>query len=224
MAHLTDYQTVTDCRSIICSGRLPCRDAVTLFRKLYEGYPPTDIRLLEYAVENAPAALPLVVRVLSHVSDGTRLLTPLLSLYYNAKERRLVAQIALFLSRIYHNSEWAAEALRHPESRVRANVLEGLRTWNHDLSLSRRATCDPNHRVAVNACLNLFHGGDPRGRHMLEGFLKDRRNEFRTAACWGLGTIAAPEDGPIFEALLSDEHPAVRSHAARVLRRVKAAA
>ena len=57
----------SDCRPIICSGQVPYRDAVELFRRLYESYPPTDKRLLEYAADRAPTSLPMVLRVLAQV-------------------------------------------------------------------------------------------------------------------------------------------------------------
>jgi HEAT repeat protein len=224
VSHPAVYQTITDCRPVICSGRMLFRDAVEIFRALYTNYPRTDIRLLEYAVQNAPGTLPLVVRVLSAVSDGSRLLEPLRSLYDRCEDRRLRAQVALFLARNIRDRNWIHEALRDADARVRANIIEGMREWNNDTELLRSMTHDPNHRVACNACLSLAALGDPLGRKRLEARLKDNRVAFRTAACWALGTISTSDDIILFERMLQDPEPAVQSHARRALRRLQEAA
>lgn len=221
MSRGDEYQTITDCRPVICSGRMLFRDAVELFRSLYANYPRTDIRLLEYAIEYAPATLPLVVRVLSAVSDGSRLLPPLLSLYSECRDSRLRAQLALFIARNHRDLTWIAEALRDSNPRVRANAIEGMRAWNTDPALLREALHDRHHRVACNACLSLIHLGHPQGRRMLELLLKDTRVSFRTAACWALGTIATTDDTPLLQAMLKDPELAVQAHARRALRKLQ---
>jgi HEAT repeat protein len=221
MPQVDQYQTVTDCRPVICSGRMLFRDAVEVFRGLYMNYPRTDIRLLEYAVENAPSTLPLVVRVLAAVSDGSRILQPLLSLYEDCSNASLRAQLALYLSRNHRNRAWIAAAVMDGHPRVRANSIEGMRDWNTDTELLCRLAHDRHHRVACNACLSLAAAGHPEGRRKLESFLADSRVEFRTAACWALGTLATAEDVSLFESLLKDPAPSVQAHARRVLRKLR---
>jgi hypothetical protein len=222
MSSADPYQTITDCRPVICSGRMLFRDAVELFRSLYANYPRTDIRLLEYAVQNAPATLPLVIRVLSAVSDGSRILQPLLSLYEDCADPRVRAQLALYLSRNHRGTAWISTALADGNPRVRANTIEGMRCWNTDTELLCRMVHDRHHRVACNACLSLAALGHPHGRRTLESFLGDSRTEFRIAACWALGTLATIEDVPLFETVLRDTAPSVQAHARRVLRKLRA--
>lgn len=216
------YESVTDCRSLICSGTLRYQEAEALFRRFYSSYPRTDIRLLEYARDNAPESLLLVVRILAAVSDGSRLTSTLMSVYTGTSERRLRAQLAGLIARSFRNHTWVTEALSDPDPRVRANVIEGIRVWSDDFELPLRALYDVHHRVVCAACISLVKLGHPAGHSTLKLMLQDTRWQFRVAACWSFGEIGTSDDLDLLTPMQEDPHPFVRSHARRAIERIEA--
>lgn len=218
----TNIENVTDCRRVICSGQLGYAAASTLFRRFYKNYPRTDIHLLDYACEHAPSSLFLVVRILTEVSDCSRLLLPLMRLYDETRERRLRAQLALIIARHFRSWEWAIQAMTEPDARLRANVIEGTSDWNTDAALPLRALHDVHHRVVCNACVSLVKMGHPKGPLTLRLLLEHPAPEFRAAACWAYSVVGTAADAAAMEAMQSDPHPSVRTRAAKTLTTLKA--
>src|SRR5690606_24625242 len=141
----------------------------------------------QHAKDN-PEWLGRVLRLLAVVSNGQRLVSSLLPLL--ASEDTAVRELAaLLIGRGRTSLGWARDMMKHPESRVRANVIEGVRSWSRDIELLELAAHDSHHRVVCNALVSMYALRPERARYLLELQLAHPDWQFRAAATWACGAI-----------------------------------
>ena len=115
--------------------------------------------------------------------------------------------------------------LAEPDSRVRANAVEGL--WETRSSLAaalfREAALDPDHRVAANALIGLHCCGETEGviTDVLGNMLRSQNPLARSAAAFASGYIMDVNSTSALEGLLRDRDASVRGQALRALIRIR---
>jgi len=135
------------------------------------------------------------------------------------------SKAALLYARASLNPDWVRKMLAEPDSRVRANAVEGL--WESKTSLSaalfREAALDPDHRVAANALIGLHHCGETDGviTDVLGNMLRSHDPRARSAAAFACGYIMDANSTAALEALLRDRDASVRGQALRALIRIR---
>jgi HEAT repeat protein len=115
--------------------------------------------------------------------------------------------------------------LAEPDSRVRANAVEGLWETRSALAaaLFREAALDPDHRVAANALIGLHYCGDTDGvfTEVLATMLRNQNPLARAAAAFASGYIMDANSTSALETLLRDPDAGVRGQALRSLIRIR---
>lgn len=202
-----------DCIERICSSELSDADALKLLQAAYARDPRIEAMLLERAKEE-PEWLPRVLRLLAAISSGQRLVASLLPLL-DSSEGTVRELTVLLLARGRTNIAWAREMMKHPDPRVRANVVEGVRSWSNDVHLLNMAVQDTHHRVVCNGIVSLYRLRPARAKVLLEKQLLHKDWRFRAAATWACGAIAAPELEQLVAGMRKDTHPSVRWNALR---------
>ena len=131
------------------------------------------------------------------------------------------SKAALLYARASRNPDWVRKMLAEPDSRVRANAVEGL--WDTRSSLAaalfREAALDPDHRVAANALIGLHQCGETEGviTDVLANMLRSHDPRARSAAAFACGYIADANSASALEGLLRDRDASVRGQALRAL-------
>ena len=135
------------------------------------------------------------------------------------------SKAALLYARASRNPEWVRKMLAEPDSRVRANAVEGL--WETRSSLAaalfREAALDPDHRVAANALIGLHCCGETEGviTDVLGNMLRSQNPLARSAAAFASGYIMDVNSTSALEGLLRDRDASVRGQALRALIRIR---
>lgn len=170
--------------------------AVALAKNLHRMDPHLDAKLMRKmfredgscATDFDPISGYRILEVIDAISDGTRLVPGLMKLLRH-KDKKLQSKAALLLARAHHNPEWFQGQLTHADSRVRANVIEGLL---HTIPSQKQieslwnAASDGNHRVCTTALLVLLKNGQPEAADKLENLANHPLENFRTAAAWAM--------------------------------------
>jgi HEAT repeat protein len=210
---LADKRGVREWIRRICSAETSDAEALKLFQTAYARDPRIEALLLERAKEQGEW-LPRVLRLLAGVSDGKRLVAGLLPLLQS--EEASVRELAvLLIARGRTNPAWALEMMKHPDPRIRANVIEGIRLWSRDMHVLDKAVQDSHHRVVCSGIVSMYRLRPDRARPLLEQQITHEDWQFRAAAAWACGAIGLPELEELVVKLRTDQHASVRWNALR---------
>lgn len=198
-------------------------EATASFRALCAAQPAMEAQFLQYMKVHRPERAGFALRMLTDVSDGRRLMTGLQQ-YLRSGTPTLRAQAALLIARGSRNLLWVEDMLTDSDPRVRAAVMDGIRTWNTDERILHKALADESHRVVCSAVVNLWHVNQSHSRHMLECLLAHTNWRFRASGTWALGACGCPTLRPLAIRMKTDPHPSVRWNALRALSAIHRAA
>ena len=128
-----------------------------------------------------------VLEVIDEISDGRRLVMPLMK-FLKLPQKHLRSKAAKLMARASHNPDWAETILRDADPRVRANLIDGIahQSGPQIELLLRKASRDPNHRVALTALLGLCQRGDQSSCERIRKLALEGDVAHRTAAEWAL--------------------------------------
>jgi hypothetical protein len=200
-------------------------DSMFYMRRFMETDPYMDVRLARQlpgrdgaiADEELPAAV-RVLDVLDEISPGRRLI-PVLGYLTRYPDSLVAGKAAMLIARRICNASWIQRHMGSADSRIRANVVEGL--WGVDAPYVRPthldAVHDPNNRVVGNAVLGLHIAGDAGIDRRIQNMARDSRIAFRSTAAWLCGKIGERESVQQLQRLLKDDSFAVRRSALRSL-------
>lgn len=127
------------------------------------------------------------LELIDAISDCRRLVIPLMK-FAKLPDPKIRSKAVKLMARASQNSGWVESVLSDPDPRVRCNLMEGFAAQMGVLAqpLLRRATLDPNHRVATTALLALARLGDAGSREKLQHMATDEREHHSRAAAWAL--------------------------------------
>lgn len=149
---------------------------------------------------------------------------PLLFALLNLNNPSIQSKVALLIEKLDTEFAYTERLLRHPNARVRANVIEALtsRADSRALEFMRLCASDRNHRVRANAGMGLYRGGDVLGLEILMTMVNHPSAEERCSATWGLGMSGKLSHLPLIIALeVSDSDDRVRHEAKSALKRIR---
>ncbi|HYO84638.1 MAG TPA: HEAT repeat domain-containing protein [Bryobacteraceae bacterium] len=199
----------------ICSEACSDDQASEIFRAAYAGDRAVDVRLLSHIREHTQW-LSRGLAVLVRHSSGTRLVAGLNSLM-TSDSAPVRAQAALLLARARPNAVWGREMLKDPDARVRANVVEGARSWCNDRGFVADALRDQHPRVVCNAVTLLYRLDAAEALAILHQLANSLDSAFRASAAWACGFLSDPSTYLLVRQLRTDPDPGVRWNALRAL-------
>jgi len=198
-------------------------DTIAVFKSFMETDRLLDVRLAhhlpgrygEMHVLDLQASA-RVLDILDQISPGRRLI-PIMGYLTQHPDPTIAAKAALLVARRIRNPEWVRRHMNVRNSRVRANVVEGL--WGADVPYARttyqQCLRDPSNRVVGNAMVGLHIMGEPGISRKVVRMADDRRIPFRWTAAWVMGRFGRPEHLPVLQKLLRDDSQGVRGAALR---------
>jgi hypothetical protein len=200
---------------ILLDVEIPSADAEAIAAAAARLDSQFDIKLAERIKDQDPLKVERALQLVKASGDARRIvasITPVL----RHRDPRLRSKAAMVLS-----SQLGAglrdQLLTDMDSRVRANLLEGL--WGvrseSARALMRAARQDAHHRVRVNALVGLYYLGEPGALESLTSLASHKTAEFRRAAAWAMGKIADPRFTPVLATLVRDASIFVRHTALR---------
>jgi len=162
------------------------------------------------------------LHILDAISGGRRLVTAL-NFLMHSENSRLRSKAALFLARRIENMTWVAIHSTEVDSRVRANIIEGL--WGIDAEevreLLRSKVNASEPRVAGNAIFGLHLLGDPTADEHVRRLATHASAKFRATAAWVMGATGDPAWLDSLGQLARDPNPKVRGAALRAAVRLR---
>jgi HEAT repeat protein len=164
--------------------------------------------------------------VLEKLGSAGRLI-PILIQFLRNPDGRVRSKAALMFGQIMSARGIMERLMEDADSRVRANLVEGL--WNSTGSLDprplfRQALGDRNHRVVGNALVGLHRLGEHRDVIMHVGKMARHKDAlFRASAAWVMGQTGDERYSRVLRHMLRDPDRLVRSNALRSLRRINLA-
>ncbi|HLK62491.1 MAG TPA: HEAT repeat domain-containing protein [Bryobacteraceae bacterium] len=177
-------------------------------------------RLLDDNV--CPPELQRLMDLLSHVTDGSRVL-PFLMALARQPNPHLQSKAVLMIGRINRNAKWVQSRLMDADPRVRANAVEAL--WGTDSEevrqLLRAAGHDSNNRVAGNALMALYRLGDEWAIAELRKMAVHESRLFRATAAWVMGETGDPRFTKALARMIGEPNPTVRARAFAALGRIR---
>lgn len=219
--------------SLIDPALLSLSTAAALAQRWIACDPMLDIKLLQIGfpmgeddtVAAAETSRPRrAMDIVSTLPPNRHVLLSLARLLRNP-DPHVRSKAALLYARASRNPDWVRKMLAEPDSRVRANAVEGL--WETRSSLAaalfREAALDPNHRVAANALIGLHYCGEPENviTDVLSNMLHSDNPLARSAAAFASGYIMNANSTSALEGLLRDRDPGVRGQALRALIKIR---
>lgn len=224
--HLAEFNAIA--QALLDPERYTMQEALERARTEAKADPLLDVRLLELHSGADGAAqrghLARLFALIDEVSDGTRIVHGLMPYARPGHPPRIRSKAAWIIARGVRNLEWPIRQLDDPDSRLRANVVEGVATWaagDKAIEFFRQAAKDPHHRVACNALLALCRLGDPDAPEMLETLASHPAPEFRAAAAWAMGQTRDPRFLPTLRQFWDKSEPATRSTALRAMVKIR---
>lgn len=216
----------------LCDPALHFDQALALARLAVRIDAMVDVGLARRLAEEAIAAAETssmgdagrILRILTKISDGTRILPSLMRLLRTANPH-LRSKAVLLIGRGSRSVKWVRHRLAESDPRVRANAVEAI--WNVETpearELLRFATADANNRVAGNALLGLYWLGD--GSVIAEVVKMAGLDDslFRMSAAWVMGETGDARFSECLRKLLADPNPGVRKRAFAAVSRIKLA-
>jgi hypothetical protein len=194
------------------AGRAACLD------------PGIDIQIMRVAWNSYSSSSPdwtviaRVLEILTHVSDGTRILPQLLQLM-RGKDPKIRSKIALLVVRAKGMGSKLDSYLADEDHRLRANAIEAL--WGENspqvVQLFKKATQDTHQRVIANAFVGLFLAGDPDAVIGIEQIASFPGPAFQASAAWAMGRCGDPAFEPSLRTLVSSSHAGVKRCALKAL-------
>jgi hypothetical protein len=157
-----------------------------------------------------------ILEVLGAISASNRVV-PMLAHLLRHPNARLRAKASLLIGRWTRNVRTAEDRLDEPDSRVRANAIEGL--WGDKTgratSLLWRAAKDVDNRVVGNALFGLYELKDQKVIPYILTMAGHEKPKFRATAAWTMGQTGDPQFLAALEKLTHDLYALVRKSAAR---------
>jgi HEAT repeat protein len=142
---------------------------------------------------------------------------------YRKSDPVLQAKAALMLARANVNTDLLLELMTNPDSRVRANVVEGHQPKAPDYEILQRAIEDSHHRVVCNALVIMADIRPQVAARILRKLTASPDRKFRAGAAWAIGQCAHLQLTSELNLLRTDPHPNVRFNALRSLVKLSAA-
>ena len=216
---------------VLCDASLSREQAIAVGRAAVRLDSMADIKLARRLAEGAETGVDLVspaeavrlLEVLGDISPGTRLLPSLVRLLRH-NDPNLRSKVVLLVGRANKSARWTSQCLSDPDSRIRANAVEGL--WGVDSDSARKllqnAASDWNNRVAGNALLGLYRLGDSSTIPEILGMAGHESVLFRSTAAWVMGESEDPRFLENLAAMLREPSAVVRKRAFSALRKIKA--
>jgi HEAT repeat protein len=168
------------------------------------------------------AAVDRVLEILSHISDGSHIMTLLTQLLQHSDER-VRSKVALLIGRINRNLQWVEQRMGEADPRVRANAIESL--WGMESPEAQRifqmAMCDKNNRVAGNGALALYRCGNLSSIEALIGMLNRDDCTFRSTAAWAMSETGDPRFLPFLTPLITSSDPIVRRNIFKAVSKIR---
>lgn len=120
-----------------------------------------------------------------------------------------------------------ADAIRHPDDRVRANAVEAVGSLVSDpqraVAMVAPLSTDPNNRVMANVAVTLALHDVPAALEVLGRMAALEDKWFRTSAAWAAGCMGRPEAFPVLTQLATNTEPNILLMVVRSLEAVPAA-
>jgi HEAT repeat protein len=183
--------------------------------------PALDVQLMKrVAATHGAAANPVVVmrvlELLAIISDGYRVMAPLMQLL-REPNLRIRSKVVFLIGRTKKEVRWLDPYLRDADYRIRANAVEAL--WGEStadaVQVFRNAIKDAHHRVAANGCVGLHQAGDPEAVDQIEQMASFASPLHQSAACWAMGKCPDPAFLPSLQEFVKSKDAVVRRSAMR---------
>ena len=179
--------------------------------------------LAEGAETAGAEVLERTLHLMDVISPGLLMLPKVSTLLDEAKKARVASKAALFIGRRLRNPKWAAQYLKHADTRVRANVVESL--WGCDSEHARRllrtAVNDTNPRVMGNAIYGRYLLDDMAMVGEVLAMASSESATARLTACWVMEQTGNERFLGELARLVRDADAAVRSRSLRAIFRIK---
>lgn len=205
-------------------------EAKLLILRLADGTPAIECALLEkYLLQAKDGALPkglfLILDAIAAIDNIGRT-NSLLVRFLRNPNPRVRSKVAETLLKMTKSAETAATLLADPDDRVRANVIEGLWPQAHSAQvqqLFRQHMESPVPRVAINALLGLYRGGDPYAASQVTQLAMMPNPPMQRAAVWAMGYLAHEEFASPLRELLRSGDAFLRGNVLRALVKINGA-
>ncbi|MGC9946699.1 MAG: bacteriohemerythrin [Bryobacteraceae bacterium] len=215
----------------LCRPDEPLEHTLSLISKALAAEPLLDLQLAELLQARSPnkaldqASVLRILEVLDRVSTGIGLVRAIGHLLGHANPV-IRSKTAKLIGRRADNFDWIDGQLMGAETRVRANMLEGL--WENRGPECLKAFAlyrdDGNSRVAGNALYGLYLCGEADAIPSVIRMASHTDPKFRATAAWLMGKIGQPEFADPLKRMVKDDNRSVKGSALRSLVRINRAA